>query len=413
MLAVSRRFKVINGVNLKLGFLFYSCSGYWFGSRFEFWRNRMYVTKTVRSLHILCSVQRSGLHQCNKIFVPTPFPVLLIWPIFSILPESSGSRTFATHMPPDKEEVTDEVLNQILAAIEDDPVSSRDICSNHVDKLCRAGNLSSVARILQSFREKNIFLLPKAYNDLLWAAGEGNDIGLVCQIFKDLLVSSKSMSAMSYNIVAKAFTNTNDTALLLGFVREVTDLTFSKSITVVNRILYAFSECRQIEKALLIFSDIKSLKCKPDLVTYNIILHILGSTGRVDELLDKFASMKEANIVPDIISYNTVVNSLRKVGRLDLCLAFYREMGENGLEPDLRTCTALIESLGRSGKIEEALRLFEEMKLRGVRPSIYNYRSLINNMKKFGKLESAIALLKEMDSCPDLVGPKDFKPKRR
>ncbi|KAK6919501.1 LOW QUALITY PROTEIN: Pentacotripeptide-repeat region of PRORP, partial [Dillenia turbinata] len=335
-----------------------------------------------------------------KICAPTQVPVLLIWPMFSILPESNGNCcSFATQAAPDKEEVTDEVLNQILLAIEDDSVSSRDICSNHIDKLCSAGNLSAIARILQSFREKNLFLLPKAYDDLLWIAGEGNDIGLVCQIFKDLLVSCKSMSAMPFNILAKAFTNTNDSALLLRFIREVTDLTFSKSVTVET----ICPERRQIEKALLIFCDIKSLKCKPDLVTYDIILNILGRAGRVDELLDEFASMKEANIVPNIIMYNTVINSLQKVGRLDLCLAFYKEMDENGLEPDLRTCTALIESLCRSAKIEEALRLFEEMKLRGIRPSMYNYRSLIYNMKKFGKLESVIALLKEMDSCPDLV----------
>ncbi|KAK9285199.1 hypothetical protein L1049_024387 [Liquidambar formosana] len=344
-----------------------------------------------------------------------PIGVSWVWPLFSILSKSIGTfQLVSTQASPDEEEVTDEAFNQILSAIENDPISCREICSIYIDKLCKVGNLSTATRLLQSLRCKHIFLSPSAYNLLLAAAGEGNDIDLLSQTFKDLLTSRQSLSSTSYLNLAKAFLKENDCVLLLKFVREISELTFPRSAIVVNRIIYAFAKCMQIDKALLIFDHMKSLKCKPDLITYNTVLEILGRAGRVDEMLHEFASMKEANMVPDIISYNTLINSLRKVGRLDLCLVFFREMGESGLEPDLRTYTALIESFGRLGNIEESLRLFSEMKQRRIRPSIYIYRSLINNLKKMGKLDLAMTFSEEMNSClSDLVGPKDFKRKYR
>ncbi|GFY99074.1 hypothetical protein Acr_13g0004750 [Actinidia rufa] len=253
-------------------------------------------------------------------------------------------------------------------------------------------------------RNKHIYLSSNAYNLLLEAAGESNDIGLVSQSFKDLLVFGEPISSISYFNLAKAFKTRNDAVLLLGFIKEVSELTFPRSATVANRIILAFAECGQIDNALLIFDHMKSLKCKPDLFTYNTVLGILGRVGRADEMLHEFASMKETNVVPDIVSYNTLINSLRKLGRLDLCLVFLKELEERGFEPDLRTYTALIESFGRSGNVEESLRLFNEMKCRCIRPSIYIYRSLINNIKKMGKTELAMTLLEEMNtSQADLV----------
>ncbi|XP_062152718.1 pentatricopeptide repeat-containing protein At1g11900 [Alnus glutinosa] len=328
-----------------------------------------------------------------------------------------GSRLYrynllATQASPE-EEVTAEVLNQILTTIENAPKPNGEICTAYVDKLCEAGNLSAAARLLQSLRDKHNFRSPKAYNLLLGAASERHDIELLSQVFKDLLVSQGSLSSTSYLYVAKAFAKTSDGIQLLRFVKEVSAMT-SPSATVINRIIFAFAECGQVDKALLIYDLIKSLSCKPDLITYNTILDILGRAGRTDEMLHEFASMKGAGIVPDFVSYNTLLNNLRKVGRVDLCLVYFRDMGENGVEPDLLTYTALIESFGRSGNIEESIRLFKEMKLRQIRPSIYVYRSLIKNLKKIGKLELAMKYLEEMNSClTDLAGPNDFKRRRR
>jgi len=334
----------------------------------------------------------------------------LIEPFFDTISNFIGNyQLLATQASPE-EEVTAEVLNQILTTIENAPKPNGEICTAYVDKLCEAGNLSAAARLLQSLRDKHIFRSPKAYNLLLGAASERHDIELLSQ---DLLVSQGSLSSTSYLYVAKAFAKTSDGIQLLRFVKEVSAMT-SPSATVINRIIFAFAECGQVDKALLIYDLIKSLSCKPDLITYNTILDILGRAGRTDEMLHEFASMKGAGIVPDFVSYNTLLNNLRKVGRLDLCLVYFRDMGENGVEPDLLTYTALIESFGRSGNIEESIRLFKEMKLRQIRPSIYVYRSLIKNLKKIGKLELAMKYLEEMNSClTDLAGPNDFKRRRR
>ncbi|KAK3014014.1 hypothetical protein RJ639_008446 [Escallonia herrerae] len=278
----------------------------------------------------------------------------------------------------------------------------------------RDKNISAAARLLRSLRDKHIGLSPHAYNLRLVAAGEENDIDLMSQIFKDLLVSCESTHSASYLSFAKAFAKTNDSGVLLRVVREVSELIFQRNAAVVNKIIFTFANCGQVDKALMLFDNLKTLKCEPDLVTYNTVLGILGRASRVDEMLHKFVSMKEANIAPDIVSYNTLLNSLRKVGRLDLSVVFFREMGEKGIEPDLRTYTALIECSGRLGQLEESLRLFGEMKCRGIQPSIYVYRSLIHFSKKMGKLELAMNISEEMNAClANLVGPEDFKKKYR
>lgn len=355
-------------------------------------------------------------HQINCV-TSSSVKISWIWPFLAILSNPIGNYQLvplSSQASSSEEEVVDEVLNQILSDIEINPSSSKEICTFYIEKMCRAKNLSVAARLLQSLRDKQIFLNLHAYNLLLAAAGEENDVDLVSQVFKDVLFSNESISSTSFLNLAKAFAKTPDSVLLLRFVREVSELTFPRSVAVVNRIIFAFAEYGQVDKALLVFNHVKNLKCKPDLVTYNTVLGILGRTSRIDEMLHEFGSMKEAKIDPDIISYNTLLNSLRKVGRLDLCLAYWKEMGERGVKPDLRTYTAMIESFGRSGNVEESLRLFDEMKLKKIRPSIYIYRSLINYLKKMGKLELAMSFAEEMKAClPDLVNPKDFKRKDR
>ncbi|XWS68579.1 hypothetical protein CRYUN_Cryun04dG0102400 [Craigia yunnanensis] len=344
--------------------------------------------------------------------IPVGFPCIrLFYPIVSKIIGNYNS--LATQAAPDEEEVTDEVLNQILDTYQNTPKSSRERCNAYVHKLCKAGNLSMAIRLLQSLRDKNIFI-PNAYNTLLAAAAERNQIDLSFQIFKDLLVFHGPLNSTCYLNLARSCDKTNDCTALVTYVKQVSELAFPSSTTVINRIIFAFSECRQIEKALLIFNQIKSFGCKPDLITYNTILDILGRAGRVDEMVHEFTSMKEAGFVPDFITYNTLLNNLRKVGRLDMCLVFFRKMSDSGVEPDLLTYRAMIETFGRSGNTEEALRLFSEMKQRQIRPSIYIYRSLIDILKKAGKVDLALSFLEEMNSSlSDLAGPEDFKRKRR
>ncbi|XP_015583335.1 pentatricopeptide repeat-containing protein At1g11900 [Ricinus communis] len=323
-------------------------------------------------------------------------------------------KLIATQASLNEDEVAEAYLNIILAAIQNAPSSIEEICTGYLHKLCNSGSLFVAVRLLQSLQNRNITLGPNAYNLVMEAAGEANKADIVSRVFKDLMMSCKSLPSSSFINLARGFINTNDHVLLMKFVKEVLELAFPRSMVVINRIIFAFAECRQFDKALLIFDQIKDLEYKPDLITYNMVLHILGRAGRVDEMLYEFSSMKEAGIVPDFICYNTLLNQLQKAGRLDLCLVYIREMGESGIEADLLTYTALIQSFGKSGHIEESLRLFDDMKTRQIRPSIYIYRSLINTAKKMGKVELAMTLLEEMNaSPPNLAGPNDFKRKRR
>lgn len=340
-----------------------------------------------------------------------------ICPIFLILSTPTVSyqvASLSTQASSSEKEVVDEVLSQILSAIEINPSSSKVICTFHIEKLCKAKKLSCASRLQQSLHNNHIFLSPHAYNLLLEAAGEENDVDLLLQVFKDALFSGVLMNSTSFINLAKGFTKITDSVLLLRFVRELSELTFPRSATVLNRIIAAFAACGEVDKALVLYNHIKTLKCKPNLVTYNTVLGILGRTGRIDEMLQEFGFMIEAKIVPDIITYNTLLNNLQKVGRLDLCLELWKEMNERGIQADLRTYTAMIEGFGRSGKIEQSLRLFHEMKFKQIRPSIYIYRSLVNYLKKMGKLELAITLAEEMNArLPELVSPEDFKKKDR
>lgn len=315
----------------------------------------------------------------------------------SVLSNSVGNRlSLSTQVSP--EETTDEILNQILAAGEDSSSSSREeLCVGCIRKLCAAGNFMVAARIPRLLRDKHIFVGPRVYNYILEAAERKNDIDMLSQVFKDLLVSFGSVGLDSYLVVARGFGKQNSRAMLLNFIKEVREMELPRVDIVLNRFVYALGKCGHPEDALLVFENMKSSGCRPDLVTYNTVLSILGRLGRVDDMLRVFASIKAVGLAPDIFTYNTILNSLRKMGRLDLCMMHFREMTDRGIQPDLFTFKALIESLGRSGNIEEALKIFEEMKYRQIRPSIPIYRALIFSLKKMGKMELALKFSNEMN----------------
>ncbi|XP_016515763.1 uncharacterized protein LOC107832429 [Nicotiana tabacum] len=360
------------------------------------------------------------LHRCRNFFLNNciksiPVGALLDWPTFSPSILFVSCQSISTQASP--AEFVDEALTEVLSVMVNSQNSGEELCAAYVDKFCNDRNLSAAAKLLQTLHDKNILLPPSAYNRLLKAAGEENDVDLLCQSFKDLLVSCKSLNSSTYLIFAQAFIKQNDVACLLRFVREISELIFpstTTTTTVLNRIIFAFAECGQVDKALMIFDQMKSLKSKPDVITYNTILGILGRCGRIDEMLKEFVAMKEDNLIPDIFSYNTLITGLRKVGRLESCLVFFKEMCERGIEPDLRTYSALIDSFGKSGNIEESLRLFNEIKHRGICPSIHVYRSLISNLKKMGKLELAVAFSNEMkESISNHCGPNHIQQRNR
>lgn len=313
-----------------------------------------------------------------------------------VVSNSVGNRLFlSTQITP--EDTTDEILDQILAAAEDSSFSREEFCIGCIRKLCAAGNFTVAARIPRILRDKHIFVGPRVYDCILEAAERKNDIGMLSQVFKDLLVSCGSVGLNSYLVVARGLGKQNSRVMLLSFIREIRESELPRIDIILNRLIHAFGKCGHPDDALLVFENMKSLGCRPDLVTYNTILAILGRLGKLDDMLRVFASMREVGLVPDIFTYNTILNSLRKMGRLDLCLVHFKEMTGRGIRPDLLTFKALIESLGRSGNIEEALKIFEEMKYRQIHPSIPIYRALIFSLKKMGKMELALKFSKEMN----------------
>ncbi|KAL5082146.1 hypothetical protein RYX36_010567 [Vicia faba] len=325
-------------------------------------------------------------------------------------------RAFSTEASLDKESVTNEILKEFCATIENAPASSSKVCYAYIDKICKAGNVSAVSQMLQLLNEKNIVVSPNVYNLMLVEAIQNNDTDLSFQVLKKLLLSGESPSATSCVKFARAFRNVNHSVELLRFLKEIVSETSCSSISsFINKIIFAFAKSGQKDSALVIFSLLKRQNDSVlDLITYNIVLDILGRMGQVDEMLDLFASLKKAGFVPDTISYNTLIHGLGKVGRSDLCFAYFEEMKENKNQPNLLTYTALIDTLGGAGNIEESLKLFREMKLKGILPSIQIYRSLIHNLTKIDKIELATELLGEMNSSSTVLpGPTDFKTKRR
>ncbi|KAL5707989.1 hypothetical protein ACHQM5_018832 [Ranunculus cassubicifolius] len=330
----------------------------------------------------------------------------IISPYNSVLRKSFSSFPVETVLSTD--ELTDEVLKQVVSAVESDPVRNKEICSGYVEKLCRSGSVKDAARLLQSLHGKQIYMESRTYDVILGVVGdgEGDNFEVLSKILKDVLLYNDTLRPEFYCGLAKVFLSSNELVKLLKFVDEVLEVKVNSGV-IMNKMIVGFAECKKIDKALMIFNLMKELKCRPDLVTYNIVLNILGRAGLVDEMIRTFSSMKEADLVPDIISYNTMINSLRKLGRLDLCLIFFQEMFDSEVDPDLRTYSSLIDSFGRSGRVEEALGLFGQMKRRGIHPSVYIYRSMISNFKKNGKVMLAVSLSEEMKSSfSDLCSPK-------
>ncbi|KAJ9560666.1 hypothetical protein OSB04_005826 [Centaurea solstitialis] len=363
-----------------------------------------------KSLHIyhVLNAKYISLNPVKLQRIHPPFFTPMICPI--------KIRSLVTQASIEDDEISYQLLGEIVSQLPKTPSSIKELCTNHINTLCRKKKLKAAARLLQLLHEKHAINSLPAYNLLLAAACQENDTKIASNIFKDMLVNHLPMNSTTYFNVAKAISKSNDLTYVLVFVKEISELISTESVTVINRIIYAFADCGHVHNAILVFDHMKGLKLKPDLITYNTMLGIYGRTGEVEEMLNVFASMKKVDIdiAPDIVSYNTLLNSLRKVGRFDLCVVLMEEMGKVGLQPDLRTYTALIECFLRSGNVEESLRLFQDMKRGHICPSIYVYRSLISNLKRLGKSELALKFSEEMKECEgDLVGPKDFKRKSR
>ncbi|KAL3821530.1 hypothetical protein ACJIZ3_007435 [Penstemon smallii] len=332
------------------------------------------------------------------------------------LSNSDGNRhSYSTQISP--KEIADQILTQILASIEEDPsISREELCIHYIQKLCASENLLAALSLVQTLRGRNIFLTSHAYDYILEAASEKNDIDLLSETYENLLLSCGFINPSSYLIIARAFSNHNDPAILLNFITKVLEMKLPRNDIFLNRVIFALDKCGQVDKALSLFYHMKSLKYKPDLVTYNTIIAILGRLGRVEEMLQEFDYLKTVDLVPDLITYNTILNCLRKMGRLDLCVVYFKEMSERGIQPDTYTFKALIESLGRTGNIEDALKFFNELKRKGIVPSVHIYRALIFSLKKMGKMELALKFSDEMNEClknKNFVGPRDFQYENR
>ncbi|XP_010922813.1 uncharacterized protein [Elaeis guineensis] len=327
-------------------------------------------------------------------------------------PPHRNLRSVMTGVSVNEEEVT-RALELFLSTVKDETVSTEEMCSIYIERLCRSGKLSDAVCLLRLLHDRQIHLGLNIYNILLSAAGDAGNFNIFSEIFRNLLLSSLPPDLTSYINVAKAFQKVADTGLVLKFVREVSEITIHRDPTVINRMIFIIAKSGQINKSMMIFEDLKKLNCQMDKVTFNTVLGILGKAGQVDQMLSVFASMKDCGHTPDIVTYNTLVNCLRRLGRLELCRTFAREMVENGIQLDLQTYTALIDGFGRAGHTGDALNIFHEMK-KSLNPSIYVYRALINNLKKAGKFECAQNLDAEMNSSSSkVVGPEYFKLKRQ
>ncbi|XP_020238552.2 pentatricopeptide repeat-containing protein At1g11900 [Cajanus cajan] len=203
-------------------------------------------------------------------------------------------RIYSTEASPGIERVTNEVLKEFLATVENARASGVKVYYTYIDKMCKAGNLSAASKMLQTLRDKNIVLTPDVYNLILVEASQKNDIDLSCQVFKKLLLSYKSPSATSCLKFAQAFTKVNDCVELLRFLDEIWEITRFGRSTFINRIIFAFAKCGQKEKSLVLFDHLKRRSFGLDLFTYNMVLDILGHTGHVDEMVNVFASIRDA-----------------------------------------------------------------------------------------------------------------------
>ncbi|PON97939.1 hypothetical protein TorRG33x02_062540 [Trema orientale] len=128
-----------------------------------------------------------------------------------------GSLSFTTQAPFNEKVV----LKEIFAATENAPRSTSQLCTTHIDKLWRSGNLSATARFLKSSHDKHIVISSNTYNVVLAAASEKNDIGLISQVFIYAIGSFVSLPSTSYLFIAKAFAKTNDCTQLLRFIEDV------------------------------------------------------------------------------------------------------------------------------------------------------------------------------------------------
>ncbi|XP_057818816.1 pentatricopeptide repeat-containing protein At1g11900 isoform X2 [Cryptomeria japonica] len=328
------------------------------------------------------------------------------------IPDDATLSVLADFLVKEEKEVPD-ALGQLIPDFENNLSASTKITLVLIENFIKVNKLFSAFFLLRELRNRGVVPDLAVYSSLLIAVGKASDFKLACQIFKDLLANGSSDSA-SYFALSKALAKVADKEVAYKFCMELAEDSFLCNATVLNRLIYAFAGTGQLETAVALFEYMKHCKHKPDQVTYNTIIDVLGKSGHGDITYHEFLSMKELGHDPDIITYNTLINNFCRLGRLDLCLIVLKEMIARGFEPNLRIYTALIDRFGRIGQVDEAMRLFIDMKKRGCRASVYVYRSLISTLRKAGKVEIANKLSEEMnESSSNLIGPGDFKKKRR
>ncbi|XWS63363.1 hypothetical protein CRYUN_Cryun06bG0089900 [Craigia yunnanensis] len=214
----------------------------------------------------------------------------------------------ATQASPDGEEVTDEVLNQILATYQNTLKSSREKCNAYVHKLCKAGNLSMAIRLLSCAK-------------------------------------------------------TNDCTALIRYVKQVSELAFLSNTTVINLIIFAFAECRAglVDEMVHEFTSMKEAGFVPDFVTYNTLLNNLRKVGRLEMCLMFFREMSDSGVESDLLTYRAMIEIFGRSGNTEEALRLFSEMKQRQIRPSIYIYRSLIDILKKAGKVELAISFLKEM----------------------------------------------------
>ncbi|KAH1222548.1 hypothetical protein GmHk_12G035671 [Glycine max] len=101
----------------------------------------------------------------------------------SALSKTICFQVYSTEASSGIERVTNQVLKEFLATVENAPTSNAKVYYAYINKMCKPGNLSVASKMLQILNDKSIAVTLNVYNFILVEASQKNDIDLSCQVF--------------------------------------------------------------------------------------------------------------------------------------------------------------------------------------------------------------------------------------
>jgi len=237
--------------------------------------------------------------------------------------------------------------------------------------------------------------LSVAYNSLLEASLQANDIEAALCVFEDMRSAGIEPSSDSYRGLLNAATSDVER--------------FEKARAVLNDCVdeYSESDSSGSESWKGSFTSTSSERVVDGSSQQVVPVSSIPSRRMAKEALVQifllFMEMENSGIHADTIAFNCLMDACALAGDSDRALQVLGTMRGKGVKPDTVTYTTFMKACLYDGELKRAFNVLEAMRADGVKPSTTSFSTMIDGCMKLGRLDLAMELYDQMLNVDSIV----------